>query len=207
MPAKKCGPGCQCGKHGPRPWLEEARKKGWETNRGVKRSLETRKKMSEFQKARFADPLQRATASRVASEKFSARPDLKILLSERQAALWLDPQYRSVHEAMLVDARARREIADPTSPYKTIRLADHPLARSGGSVLLHRVVLYDAIGPGPHPCHWMNILECGQDALEWTHDIYGICVDHLDRNRRNNDVSNLVPACHSCNIRRHHVYT
>jgi len=44
-------------------------------------------------------------------------------------------------------------------------------------VRLHRAELYDAIGPGMHPCH-----HCG-DLVEW-----GITleVDHLDHNRQNN---------------------
>lgn len=67
---------------------------------------------------------------------------------------------------------------------------DHPLAGATGFVLEHRVVLFDAIGNGPHPCHW-----CGK-TLTWSPEL---TVDHLDWDRSNNDPANLVPACAACN--------
>lgn len=74
----------------------------------------------------------------------------------------------------------------------------HPLASPasrGSEVKEHRKVLYDTIGPGPHLCHW-----CGRQ-LEWGGS-RGICVDHLDDDRLNNDPSNLVPSCNRCNSKR-----
>lgn len=82
--------------------------------------------------------------------------------------------------------------------YIVVREKDHPLA-SQGAVYEHRKVLYDAIGPGPHDCHW-----CG-DSVNW---IKGVCVkgalvpDHLDGDKGNNALSNLVPACNRCNATR-----
>lgn len=72
---------------------------------------------------------------------------------------------------------------------------DHPLASSVGQVLEHRMVLFDSIGPGTHQCHW-----CGVD-LDWG-GVSGIIADHVDMDVTNNDRSNLVPACSSCNTNR-----
>lgn len=76
-------------------------------------------------------------------------------------------------------------------PYSVI--PGHPLAHADGRVRIHRAVLYDAIGPGAHPCHW-----CG-DLLTWKENLV---VDHIDADTWNNDPSNLVPSCSSCNSRR-----
>ena len=77
-------------------------------------------------------------------------------------------------------------------------LFDHPLARRG-KVAEHRKVLYDAIGPGPHPCYWRHLSGCGNDSLTWDDGTHGINVDHLDEVRLNNDLDNLVVSCRSCN--------
>jgi len=65
-------------------------------------------------------------------------------------------------------------------------------------VPLHRWVLLDKIGPGPHACHW-----CAK-PLTWTGRPDHITADHLDRNTHNNRPENLVPACHGCNVWRQH---
>ena len=75
-------------------------------------------------------------------------------------------------------------------------MQDHPLAtRGSGQITEHRVVLYDAIGPGPHPCHWCD------RPLNWGGRT-GLQADHLDGVKTNNDITNLVPSCISCNRRR-----
>lgn len=75
---------------------------------------------------------------------------------------------------------------------------DHPLALPDGTVFEHRKVLYDKIGPGPHRCHW----RCGR-ILTWDGGPQlGICADHLDNDKLNNDPENLVPSCRRENIAR-----
>ncbi len=75
---------------------------------------------------------------------------------------------------------------------------DHPLSDTRGQIAEHRKVLYDKIGPGPHMCHW----RCGR-MLSWDGGPQlGICADHLDNNRLNNDPDNLVPSCRRENIAR-----
>lgn len=96
-----------------------------------------------------------------------------------------------------------RQANSGASSYSSVFDPQHPLARkTDGRVFVHRKVLYDAIGPGQHPCHW-----CGT-TVEWrlrnVTSAGGLVVDHIDRDRRNNDLSNLVPSCHGCNARRDH---
>lgn len=76
----------------------------------------------------------------------------------------------------------------------------HPIAPPSGIVPVARLVLWDKIGPGPHPCHW-----CGK-AIRWTPgDPYApdaLVADHLDWDATNDAPENLVPSCGPCNGHR-----
>lgn len=81
--------------------------------------------------------------------------------------------------------------------YRVIKAPGHPLATAQGKLLEHRAVLYAAIGDGLHPCHW-----CGK-KLPWRGGAArAINVDHLDDNRLNNALTNLVVSCLDCNTKR-----
>jgi hypothetical protein len=84
--------------------------------------------------------------------------------------------------------------------YKAHFNRTHPLAPPSGRIYRHREVLYDAIGAGPHPCHW-----CGVE-LTWSVDPRGsqteIVVDHLNGIGDDNRPENLVPSCARCNSGR-----
>lgn len=70
----------------------------------------------------------------------------------------------------------------------------HPLANlSGGRGLEHRMILFDAIGDGAHPCAY-----CGK-SITWRVDL---TVDHVNHVRSDNKLENLVPACQPCNSRK-----
>lgn len=78
--------------------------------------------------------------------------------------------------------------------YKVIVAQGHPLAsKKTGRILLHRKVLFDSIGFSIVPCFW-----CAKGLL------FGVnlFVDHLDHDRHNNELKNLVPSCNSCNAGR-----
>jgi hypothetical protein len=74
----------------------------------------------------------------------------------------------------------------------------HPLVMPRtGYVQEHRKVLYEALGPGDQPCHW-----CGR-VVRWFDPFpRGLTVDHLDSDRKNNALANLVPSCLECNSGR-----
>ncbi|MCD5996495.1 HNH endonuclease [Pseudomonas sp. CDFA 602] len=70
---------------------------------------------------------------------------------------------------------------------------DHPLSRGNHPrVYQHRVVYYEHHGAGPFDCHWC------QRPVTWE----TMHVDHVDDDKQNNDISNLVASCPSCNQAR-----
>lgn len=80
--------------------------------------------------------------------------------------------------------------------YKTRGMKHHPLASKHGIVYVHRQVLFDTIGAGPHECHW-----CGT-MVQWfidKTDAHSLHVDHLNNIGDDNRPENLVPSCRRCN--------
>ena len=94
-------------------------------------------------------------------------------------------------------SRRKREV--PKTDYKRVSLPKgHPLLPNGShSVPEHRLLLWDLIGPGAHPCHYCGV------KVEWRPNSRtatgSLTVDHQDRNPLNNAPENLVPSCQSCN--------
>jgi hypothetical protein len=82
--------------------------------------------------------------------------------------------------------------------YRVIPAHGHPVAFRSGDAFEHRVVLFDAIGPGEHPCNW-----CGK-TITWGVDLQA---DHVDHDTVNNDRGNLVPSCARCNVQRNGRWT
>jgi len=77
--------------------------------------------------------------------------------------------------------------------YKLKYKPTHPLCDKLGRVLEHRMVLYDDVFGSNLPCFW-----CGKE-LYWKKNL---CVDHLNHDRHDNRLKNLVPSCNSCNAGR-----
>lgn len=89
----------------------------------------------------------------------------------------------------------KRSWYDPTklhlgsAGYLFVAAPNHPLRRAGYRVGQHRIVYYDAHGAGPFDCHW-----CGKNVTWET-----LHIDHVDNDKKNNNLSNLVASCHRCN--------
>lgn len=81
--------------------------------------------------------------------------------------------------------------------YRSAHLPQHPLAGLDGRVYVHRAVLFDEIGYGPHLCFW-----CGTTVTWGGRSRTSLFVDHLDGYGDNNDPTNLVASCPACNTRR-----
>lgn len=90
-----------------------------------------------------------------------------------------------------------------TNGYVGIGGSQHELTSSNGYLLEHRQVLFDAIGYGPHSCHWCaKPVDWVKGPLRKGH-LDGVLVpDHLDGDKTNNVLANLVPACHRRNLAR-----
>lgn len=94
----------------------------------------------------------------------------------------------------------RGNYVEKTASARMKRASNHPLAPPSGVVAVCRIVLYEKIGSGSHPCNW-----CGR-ALFWkpgeglTND--AIMADHLDFDMHNDVPENLVPSCRTCNVHR-----
>jgi hypothetical protein len=96
-------------------------------------------------------------------------------------------------------SKARRgpRVAHRKRP-RLVTATGHPIAPPCGVVAYARIVLYDKIGSGEHPCTW-----CAK-PLTWKFGLSedAIVADHLDWDWRNDVPDNLVPSCRKCNAHR-----
>ena len=81
---------------------------------------------------------------------------------------------------------------------RMVRAPGHPIAPPSGMLAVARLVLFDKVGPGPHPCHW-----CGVE-VDWKTGLVNgaLIADHLNWDRNDDSPENLVPACLPCNTNR-----
>lgn len=76
--------------------------------------------------------------------------------------------------------------------YVSVYRPGHPLAYRDGRVLEHRAAYFDAHGHGPFECHWCGV------TVTWD----TLHIDHLNDEKTDNSLSNLVASCAACNVRR-----
>lgn len=83
--------------------------------------------------------------------------------------------------------------------YKTMYAKGHPTVGRNGKTYVHRKILYDAIGDGAHSCHWCST------EVRWfvgRGKTNNLVVDHLNDDKGDNRLENLVPTCNGCNAGR-----
>ena len=112
--------------------------------------------------------------------------------ANRRGAGLCEGCYMRLRRKGTTDYRSLPYRLDQSAGYVWLREPGHPLSDSRGLVYEHRYVYYKAHGRGPFKCHW-----CGRD-LDWGFMV----VDHLDDNKSNNNIENLVPSCDKCNTGR-----
>jgi 5-methylcytosine-specific restriction endonuclease McrA len=126
------------------------------------------------------------------------------MLIEKEAKVVTNVQLKKrwnlgkVSKAVPTDTSFQR-VSIGNSGYEVIYQPDHPISPIGGKVFRHRVIVYDLIGPGWHSC-----THCGVDVTWDAHcpEPQALVVDHMDWNRSNNGLSNLVISCQPCNLKR-----
>jgi hypothetical protein len=100
------------------------------------------------------------------------------------------------------------DLSTPVSTQEPVKYPDlvgHPLAhiqtvkgRRVWALTRARYVLYQRIGEGPHRCHW-----CGR-PVNWNLPRPDeLTVDHVNFDKRDDSLQNLVPSCALCNSYRH----
>jgi endogenous inhibitor of DNA gyrase (YacG/DUF329 family) len=87
-----------------------------------------------------------------------------------------------------------------TTGHRECKAPGHPIAPPSGIVKVARLVLFEKIGPGTHPCHW-----CKSDVT-WNPGggprIGNLVADHLNWDFNDDSPGNLVPSCSICNAQR-----
>lgn len=89
----------------------------------------------------------------------------------------------------------------PTSELRARRMVNapgHPLAFKGRYIPAARLILWEKIGPGEHPCHYCGTIVAWLPGAATAAG--ALVADHKDRDGMNDDPDNLVPACQTCNI-------
>lgn len=108
--------------------------------------------------------------------------------------------FRFMRNGVFTLKGGRESVRDPSAShitsngYVVVYRPEHPLARGTGHILQHREVLYNFIGDNTPDC---TICGC---KTSW--EIYRYHVDHIDENKKNNELSNLRMLCNSCNVGR-----
>lgn len=86
--------------------------------------------------------------------------------------------------------------------YRLLKIPGHPIARKDGVIFEHRAVMFDIHGWDLPPCE-----KCGAESDWFTRKTH---IDHIDKDRTNNNPSNLRVLCNPCNVSRtekiHHSY-
>lgn len=84
-----------------------------------------------------------------------------------------------------------------------IRRLGHPLAMTDGRIQEARYLMYEKNLDKRIFCRWCERELFWRKGLNQNTFGDSACVDHLDRDHHNNDISNLAISCRACNANRH----
>lgn len=115
-----------------------------------------------------------------------------LLRANRVGAGLCEKHYMRLRRNGNTDNRKMKERYSHSGGYSTLLSRGHPLADKKGRIYEHRKVYFDAYGDGVFQCH-----VCQAD-IGW-HNMH---VDHLNDVKTDNKLSNLAPACATCNQAR-----
>lgn len=165
------------------------------SNRAAKqwKNSETREKMSQGIKESWADEAVRE--KKMALYRGERGEEWKKKIKESITPEVIERRSKSIAKALRGNYHglpAKGWTTDKNGYVVLTQERGHPLVRTGNNLYLHRKVLYEKIGPGPHKCHWCS------EELEWG-GWEGIQGDHLDGDILNNNPDNIVPSCGLCN--------
>ena len=109
----------------------------------------------------------------------------------------IDPQWKPTRRSK--DTPHRREGTVRADGYVAVSRPGHPLSW-GKTAIVHEHAerLFEALGWGPHACHWCGLLVNWRKADGFPR----LVVDHLNDVRHDNRLVNLVPSCSGCNANR-----
>jgi len=107
---------------------------------------------------------------------------------------YCEKHYCRIRRYGTLELRKPKEQLEHSHGYMLLRAPDHPLTtrHTGKHEYEHRVVFYNNYGEGPFRCHWCGVIVTWDDMH----------VDHVDADKTNNDVHNLVSSCPLCNQQR-----
>jgi hypothetical protein len=91
-----------------------------------------------------------------------------------------------------LEKKVQPKVCEHSHGYVMVPASGHFLARGSSHAYEHRIAYHAKHGDGPFNCHWCGV-QVTWDTLH---------IDHLDDDKKNNAVTNLVASCPICNQKR-----
>jgi hypothetical protein len=110
----------------------------------------------------------------------------------RLSSMYCEKHYMRMYRNKTLDKKLVPNVRDHSHGYILVPANGHFLARGSSHAYEHRLVYHHHYGDGPFLCNWCSA------TVTWD-DMH---IDHLDDNKKNNLINNLVASCPICNQKR-----